>query len=50
MAFGKFAISFSGRTETLEKVFGSEPIKPGEMMKKLWAFIKENKLATGGKN
>lgn len=49
MAFGKFAVSFKGRTEALETVFGSEPIKPGEMMKKLWAFIKENKLTIGGK-
>lgn len=45
MAFGNYKISFKGRKETLESVFGSEGLKPGEMIKKLWAFIKVQKLS-----
>lgn len=45
MAFGNYKISFKGRKETMEEVFGSKGSKPGEMMKKLWAFIKGQKLS-----
>jgi len=45
--FGGYAVNFKGRTETMESVFGSTPIPPSEMTKKLWAFIKGNNL--GGK-
>lgn len=45
MSFGNYKISFKGRKETLESVFGSEGLKPGEMIKKLWAFIKVQKLS-----
>ncbi|MFQ5959954.1 MAG: hypothetical protein ACE5MG_01065, partial [Candidatus Methylomirabilales bacterium] len=38
--FGGYSISFKGRKETLEKVFGSAPIGPSVMTKKLWAFVK----------
>ena len=44
-AFGGYAISFSGRKETVEQVFGSKPIAPSEMTKKIWAFVKENGLS-----
>ena len=44
-AFGGYAISFAGRTETVEKVFGSKPIAPSEMTKKIWAFVKAKKLS-----
>jgi hypothetical protein len=44
-AFGGYTISFKGRKETLEEVFGSKPITPSEMTKKLWAFVKSKKLA-----
>ena len=37
-AFGGYAISFSGRTETVEQVFGNKPIAPSEMTKKIWAL------------
>ncbi|MGB0855674.1 MAG: hypothetical protein ACPGQP_01415, partial [Nitrosopumilus sp.] len=39
-AFGGYAISFSGRTETVEQVFGNKPIAPSEMTKKIWVFVK----------
>jgi hypothetical protein len=43
-AFGGYSISFKGRGETLEKVFGSTPIGPSEMTKKLWRLVKAKKL------
>lgn len=46
-AFGGYTINFKGRKESLEKVFGSKPIPPSEMTKKIWAFVKRHKL--GGK-
>lgn len=45
-AFGGYAISFKGRKETLEQVFGSGKLSPSEMTKKLWAFVKSKKLAS----
>lgn len=44
-AFGGYSISFKGRKETVEEVFGSGKLAPSEMTKKLWAFIKGKKLA-----
>ena len=44
-AFGGYAISFAGRKETVEQVFGSKPIAPSEMTKKIWAFVKSKKLS-----
>ncbi len=44
-AFGGYAINFAGRKETVEEVFGSKPIAPSEMTKKLWAFVKGKKLS-----
>lgn len=43
-AFGGYAVSFKGRKETMEQVFGAS-CTPAEMTKKLWAFIKEKGLA-----
>lgn len=43
--FGGYAINFSGRTDTVEQVFGKKPIPPSEMTKKLWAFVKANGLS-----
>jgi len=45
--FGGYSISFKGRDETMEEVFGNKPIPPSEMTKKLWAFVKGHDL--GGK-
>ena len=44
-AFGGYAISFVGRSETVEQVFGKKPIAPSEMTKKIWAFVKSQSLA-----
>jgi len=44
-AFGGYTISFAGRKETLEEVFGAGKLTPSEMTKKLWAFVKSKKLA-----
>jgi len=44
-AFGGYTISFAGRKETVEDVFGKKPVAPSEMTKKIWVFIKSKKLA-----
>jgi len=42
--FGGMTVSFAGRSETMESVFGSKPMPPSEMTKKIWAFVKGKKL------
>ncbi|MBI2579334.1 MAG: hypothetical protein HYW27_00350 [Candidatus Aenigmarchaeota archaeon] len=44
-AFGGYKISFKGRSETVEDVFGRGDLAPSEMTKKLWAYVKSKKLA-----
>ncbi|HLC40637.1 MAG TPA: hypothetical protein VJO34_03300 [Methylomirabilota bacterium] len=44
-AFGGYAINFKGCKDSLEAVFGSKPIGPSEMTKKLWAYVKRKRLA-----
>ena len=44
--FGGYAINFAGRKETVEQVFGKKPIPPSQMTKKIWTFVKANKLST----
>lgn len=44
-AFGGYGVCFKGRKETMESIFGSEPIGPAQMTKMLWAFVKKNNLA-----
>lgn len=44
-AFGGYTISFKGCADTMEKVFGTTPIGPSEMTKKVWAYVKKNKLS-----
>lgn len=44
-AFGGYSISFKGRKETMQQVFGSGRLAPSEMTKKLWRFVKSKKLA-----
>jgi len=39
-AFGGYQLDFAGRTETMEEVFGTEPITPAEMTAKLWAYVR----------
>lgn len=43
--FGGYSIQFNGRKETMEEVFGKDPLTPSEMTKKIWAFIKTNRLS-----
>ncbi len=43
--FGGYAIQFAGRTETLEQIFGTNPVTPCEMTMKIWVFIKSRRLA-----
>ncbi|MCA9811829.1 MAG: hypothetical protein KC483_03085 [Nitrosarchaeum sp.] len=44
-AFGGYAISFAGRKETVEQVFGKTPIAPSQMTKKIWEFVKSKGLS-----
>ena len=44
--FGGYGINFSGRTETVEQVFGRGKVTPSEMTKKLWKFVKAKRLST----
>ena len=46
--FGGYSISFKGCDDSLESVFGSGHIAPSEMTKKLWAYVKKNKLSRKG--
>ena len=42
--FGGMTVSFAGREDSMESVFGSKPIPPSEMTKKLWAYVKGKRL------
>jgi hypothetical protein len=44
-AFGGYSINFRGCTDSVEKVFGSKPIGPSDMTKKLWVYVKRKRLA-----
>ena len=44
--FGGYQISFEGREETMEDVFGKKPIAPSQMTKLIWGFVKKEKLAS----
>ncbi|MFQ5520706.1 MAG: hypothetical protein ACE5FK_04860 [Candidatus Methylomirabilia bacterium] len=44
-AFGGYTLSFKGRKDSVESVFGSKPIGPSEMTKKLWSYVKRKRLA-----
>jgi hypothetical protein len=44
-AFGGYTINFKGCDDTLESVFGSKPISPPEMTKKIWEYVKKHKLS-----
>jgi chromatin remodeling complex protein RSC6 len=44
-AFGGYTINFKGCSESMEAVFGGKPVSPSDMTKKLWAYVKKNKLA-----
>ncbi|MDO8526444.1 MAG: hypothetical protein Q7T03_02010 [Deltaproteobacteria bacterium] len=44
-AFGGYTISFKGCTDSVEKVFGSSPIAPSQMTKKIWDYVKSKGLS-----
>jgi chromatin remodeling complex protein RSC6 len=44
-AFGGYTVCFKGCSDTMESVFGSAPIPPSEMTKKIWAYVKKKGLA-----
>lgn len=44
--FGGYSVSFAGRKETMEQVFGRGSIPPSQMTKKLWKFVKAKRLAS----
>lgn len=44
-AFGGYKVCFKGHETSIEKVFGTKPIAPSLMTKKLWAYVKRNKLS-----
>ena len=43
-AFGGYTVNFNGCDDSLQDVFGKGAIPPSEMTKKLWAYVKKNKL------
>ncbi|MFH1829875.1 MAG: hypothetical protein ABH871_03760 [Pseudomonadota bacterium] len=45
-AFGGYTVNFRGCAHTLEQVLGRTPIAPSQMTKKLWAYVKRNRLNT----
>jgi hypothetical protein len=46
--FGGYAVCFKGCTDTLEALFGSAPMPPSAMTKRLWEYVKRHRLATKG--
>ena len=44
-AFGGYSISFKDCTDSAESIFGSKPIGPSVMTKKIWAYVKRKRLA-----
>lgn len=44
-AFGTYTISFKGCKDVAESIFGTKPIGPSVMTKKIWAYVKRKRLA-----
>ena len=44
-AFGGYSISFKGCNDSAEAIFGSKPIGPSVMTKKIWSYVKRKRLA-----
>ncbi len=44
-AFGGYSISFKDCKDSAESIFGSKPIGPSVMTKKIWAYVKRKRLA-----
>lgn len=45
LKFGGYSINFKGCKDSVEVVFGSKPIGPSVMTKKLWSYVKRKRLA-----
>jgi hypothetical protein len=46
-AFGGYSINFKKVSNwPISKIFGTGDLAPSEMTKKLWAFVKKNKLTS----
>jgi chromatin remodeling complex protein RSC6 len=45
-AFGGYTVNFKGCLHSLEHIFGTKAIPPSQMTKKLWAYVKRNRLNT----
>ena len=43
--FGGYNIRFENCPETMEQVFGKNPLTPSQMTKKIWQYIKRHKLS-----
>ncbi len=43
-AFGGYTVCFRNTKSSLENVFGTKPIAPSQMTKKLWAYVKRHRL------
>ena len=43
-AFGGYTINFKGCNDPIAKVFGTTPVAPSQMTKKLWAYVKRKHL------
>ena len=46
--FGGYQVCFKGCADTLESLFGSAPMAPSSMTKRLWEYVKRHRLATKG--
>jgi hypothetical protein len=46
--FGGYQVCFKGCMDTLESLFGSAPMPPSGMTKRLWEYVKRHRLATKG--
>ena len=46
--FGGDVVNFKGCTDTLKSLFGSVPMPPSGMTKRLWEYVKLHRLATKG--
>ena len=44
VAFGGYSISFKDCKDSAESIFGSKPIGPSVMTKKLWSYVKRKRL------
>lgn len=44
-AFGGLTLDFKNCNQSLEDVFGKKQLTPPQMTKKLWKFVKKNRLA-----